>query len=112
MTKLKEAALVEGDQARADELQNALGRTSAAELLAAAKDPLPGWLKRGGVNPLELLYGALSTKLHDSDEEAALREALRIRDTFEMVMQSVWAHIAQVKRFTATVVATVSGEDA
>jgi len=71
----------------------ALGRTSATPVaqdkIALVKDLLPANLRPGGINPLQILYDALSAGLHAHTDEDCLELAGAVREALVYLMDEL-----------------------
>lgn len=61
-------------------LQRITGTTVAQDKIALVKDLLPASLRRGGINPLDVLHDALSKGLHAKTDEECLDSAGAARE--------------------------------
>lgn len=87
--------------------QRALTKVEAAKTSRAVEDKVkavaklvPVHLRPGGINPFGLLYGLLSTGLHDLTEEKCLEIADGIIRVFDYIFVEMSAYVEQRKHFT------------
>jgi hypothetical protein len=68
--------------------------------IALVKDLLPKSLRPDGMNPLDVLHGALSEGLHEKSEEECLEVAEHLRTVLIFLVGQVAAHKATAKEFS------------
>lgn len=94
---MRETASDEGAIAKVEEAKSS---RAVEDKIKAVVDLVPNHLRPGGVNPFGLLYGLLSTGLHDLTEEACLEIADGIVKVFDHIFVEMGAHVEQRRSFT------------
>ncbi len=87
---MRAIADADGEKDRVAALDKAREQFSATERLKFAAEAVPQSLRRGGQNPLAVLYAAFSEELHASEsDEAALETAQQLQGALEVVVRSL-----------------------
>ena len=88
-------------QARyAEALEKTKATTIAQEKIALVKDLLPETLRPNGVNPLDVLYDALSSGLHSESDELCLELAGAVRESLVYLVAELKRAGETRQRFT------------
>jgi len=91
------------DASQQEEYGEALAKlqqdTVAARKIECVKDYLPSSLRPGGINPLDILHGHLSTDLHTRSDEDCLADASDIRQALLHLLGEVKAEKGKAKAF-------------
>lgn len=88
------------DEGAIAKIEEAKTSRAVKDKIKAVADLVPNHLRPGGVNPFGLLYGLLSTGLHDQTEEECLDIADGIIKVFDHVFVEMSAHVEHRKSFT------------
>lgn len=86
-------------QAYGEALAKLRQETIAADKIKCVKDYLPRTLRPGGINPLDVLYEALSRGIHAGSDEEALDDAAHIRGALLFLLGEVASHKERAKEF-------------
>jgi hypothetical protein len=84
-------------------LENLKDSHSAEGRIQAVKDMLPASLRRGGINPLDIIYSALSSGLHAETDEACLDQAVLVKASLVYLIDQLAVQQESAKAFAASI---------
>jgi hypothetical protein len=84
-------------------IEEVRGDRQASNKIEVVKEMLPPVLSPGGLNPLGVIYGALSGGIHNDSEEECLELAQMIRESLVFLLATVSLHRKQSAGFSASI---------